>query len=132
MSDIPRTKIWRLKVQSFVGLLAWAQHYFATLQPPDLRENPEIWGGEYGWPPNPVEVEAILSEENAVRLSTEDYTYKPGLPCERFFSREEVTAAAIEQFLKLAEPGDILVTEHEWMTGRRTPLATKETADATQ
>lgn len=127
MTEVDRKQLWRLKTSSFVGVLSYAQHYMGTLQPPDKRDNPNIFGGEYGWGPDPIQIEAILTKEYAKRLSTPDFTYKEGWENSRFFSKEEVVAAGIAQFLKIAEPGDILMSEYDYLAAGDEPLATKET-----
>jgi hypothetical protein len=101
--------VWKLQISTFVGILAYAQHYMGYLKPPDKRENPNIIGGKYGYPPQPIEVESILTKERAKALSTDDFTYKAGTESGRYFTRAEVIEAAKAQFLKLAEPGDELI-----------------------
>lgn len=85
---------WRLKATSFDGILAGAFHYMGTLHGPKRQE---------------IEVEAVLTEEWAKALSTDDFTYRPGVECERFISKADMEAAAVEQWRALAEPGDVLI-----------------------
>lgn len=127
MPEFPSNRIWRLAVSTFVGTLSYAEHYMGTLRPPDKRDNPNIFGGKYGWGPDPVQVEYVLDEETAKRLSTDDFTYKVGWECSRFFSHEDVVAAGIAKFMELAEPGEILLSEYDYLTDGDKPLATKET-----
>ena len=118
---------WTVKVNSFIGVAPGAEHHYGYLQPPDKRENPNIMGGAHGWPPNPISVEGVLDEESAKRLSTDDFVYKAGMESSRFFSREAAMAAAIEQFQRLAEPGDVLVSHYDDMVyDEPTELARKE------
>jgi hypothetical protein len=107
---------WRLDVSTFKGVVAYAQHYVGYLQPPDKRSNPNIFGGEHGWPPDKVAVESELTAEYAKRLSTDDFTYREGWLNGRYFSYDEVVAQAIVQFQELAEPGDTLVGYRDDLT----------------
>jgi len=104
--------VWRLETQSFVGVLAYATHYMGTLHRP---WQPDVPNTEQ---PGPITVESMLEPERAEALSTEDFEYKPGVECERYVDHESMVEAAISQFLRLAEPGDVLVSNFDYLTGR--------------
>ena len=104
--------VWTLKTQSFVGVLAYASHYMGELRRPWLDGVPSTQQ------PDPVTVESMLEPERAKALSTDDFTYKPGVECERYLDKDSMVKAAVAQFLELAEPGDILVSGFSYLTGR--------------
>lgn len=108
MSDHDLRK-WTFQVSTFVGVLSYAEHYLGFLRAPDKRANPNIIGGEYGYPPQPEAVSYVLDEATAKRLSTDDFKYRAGWDCEKFFSNEAAIEALKKRFLEIAEPGDYLV-----------------------
>jgi hypothetical protein len=83
---------WGCNLLSFEGVVLSASHYMV-----------EIVGGRIR-----AEVEYVMDEKDAARLSTFDFTEKPGRTTTRFFSRESALAAAILAFEVLAGPGDIM------------------------
>lgn len=107
-ADIVRNPEWTLKVRSFAGIVPGASHYQGDLERwcyAPVPDEPEV---HFTWREH-VDVERKISAAEARRLSTGDFSYQEGWYSDRYFSKAEVAARAIEVFELVRKPGDFLV-----------------------
>lgn len=101
---------WRLEIHTFRGLVPGAVHYSGTMRRAvwlPIPGDDSCWSGR-----DSVRPERVLDAAGARALSTSDFRWHAGDTTTRFFTSEEVKAAAIETFERYAGPGEWLVMEH--------------------
>jgi hypothetical protein len=87
---------WVLKIRSFAGLVPGASHYMVSIH--GATED--------------VEIVYRMTPAEARKLSTHDFTERPGTVSARFLAEPPAQEAAITAFLHLCGPRDVLVSEY--------------------
>jgi hypothetical protein len=98
-SDPPATTYsaaWNLRLATFGGIVAGATHYMARLAGCTLD----------------VEVNYVMTADDAARLSEPTYEYLAGTWSTRFHTRADALDAALAVFAVMAGPRDVLVSEY--------------------
>lgn len=95
--------MWRLRLTSFAGVVAWATHYMVTIRQAEAE----------------LEINFVLDSEGARRLSTPDFRWRVGDHSSHFFSKEDALSAAVSVFSAMAGPNDLMVrdTSGEYVAG---------------
>jgi hypothetical protein len=95
-------RFWTLKVSRFESEAPYDPHWYGSLW---------VEGVEPAATRDGCRLEYVMTAEHATTFNTQDSwaSYTQGATSERFLTREELLAAAMKEFEKRAQNGDVLV-----------------------